>query len=201
MHASPWNAGSICTLHWQCTWWTQMKQYNGEQLQGRQQSYNQQVWLWCDQTRQEGVLEQAGEDSPAIQEPFLRPLSRLSCLLRRGDKVEKGLHQGRHSGGILWVSSTRFHGFIKKNYVLQWDFEWSQKDANLCQHVCYCSQCSAKAFTWSAALFCPQSRLGAIKLKGGRCSIPQPHGVSKECKFPFVLHAPDPINKREWVGN
>lgn len=86
-------------------------------------------------------------------------------------------------------------------YVLQWDFEWSQKDANLCQHVCYCSQCSAKAFTWSAALFCPQSRLGAIKLKGGRCSIPQPHGVSKECKFPFVLHAPDPINKREWVGN
>lgn len=42
----------------------------------------------------------------------------------------------------------------------------------------------------------PQSRRGAIKLKGGRCSAAEAHNVPRDCKFGFVVHAPEPINKR-----
>jgi len=41
-----------------------------------------------------------------------------------------------------------------------------------------------------------ESRRGAIKLKGGRCSAAQAHNVPRDCKFGFVVHAPEPINKR-----
>lgn len=37
-------------------------------------------------------------------------------------------------------------------------------------------------------------RLGAIKLKGGSCNVAR--DAPKACKFGFIVHAPDPLNKR-----
>lgn len=43
---------------------------------------------------------------------------------------------------------------------------------------------------------CPlQNRIGAIKLKNG--SVSAARDAPKGCKFGLIVHAPDPVNKRQ----